>query len=175
MSTPSKTDWCTSILWSRYTNLTTDVNRSVYSSHEQSACDKKRAAAAHASASWMLQRSCSIGRASNATGVERLASRIVGIQTDSLPNTFRARRRWFEEYLRSIEHRVADSVQPVGGRRQPNARAKRLLAVFEAPTARGGPLRGFARSTIAGRPRRQDRCREFKRLFAPASAASSRD
>jgi AcrR family transcriptional regulator len=76
----------------------------------------------------------------NATGVERLASES-SVSKRTLYQHFPSKTAVVEEYLRSIEHRVAESVQPVADAGNQTPR-ERLLAVFEAPTARGGPLRG---------------------------------
>ena len=76
----------------------------------------------------------------NATGVERLATES-SVSKRTLYQHFPSKTAVVEEYLRSIEHRVADSVQPVADAGNQSPR-ERLLAVFEAPTTRGGPLRG---------------------------------
>src|SRR3984957_4795862 len=76
----------------------------------------------------------------NATGVERLAAES-SVSKRTLYQHFSSKTAVVEAYLRSIEHRVADSVQPVADAGNQTPR-ERLLAVFEAPTARGGPLRG---------------------------------
>jgi AcrR family transcriptional regulator len=72
----------------------------------------------------------------NATGVERLAAES-SVSKRTLYQHFPSKTAVIEEYLRSIEDRVAN---PVGGADQ--TPRERLLAVFRAPTARGGPLRG---------------------------------
>ncbi len=73
----------------------------------------------------------------NATGVERLAAES-SVSKRTLYQHFPSKTAVVEEYLRSIEDRVANS--PVeGADRTPRAR---LLAVFQVPTVRGGPLRG---------------------------------
>jgi AcrR family transcriptional regulator len=72
----------------------------------------------------------------NATGVERLAAES-SVSKRTLYQHFPSKTAVVEEYLRSIEHRVANPLQ--GGDQTPR---ERLLAVFQAPTARGGPLRG---------------------------------
>ena len=72
----------------------------------------------------------------NATGVERLATES-SVSKRTLYQHFPSKTAVVEEYLRSIEHRVANPPQGAG-----QTPRERLLAVFQAPTARGGPLRG---------------------------------
>ena len=72
----------------------------------------------------------------NATGVERLAAES-SVSKRTLYQHFPSKTAVVEEYLRSIEHRVANPPQGAG-----QTPRERLLAVFQAPTARGGPLRG---------------------------------
>jgi AcrR family transcriptional regulator len=72
----------------------------------------------------------------NATGVERLAAES-SVSKRTLYQHFPSKTAVVEEYLRSVEHRVANP--PQGADQTPR---ERLLAVFQAPTARGGPLRG---------------------------------
>ena len=72
----------------------------------------------------------------NATGVERLATES-SVSKRTLYQHFPSKTAVVEEYLRSIEHRVANPVD--NAEQMPR---ERLLAVFQAPTARGGPLRG---------------------------------
>ncbi|HME74378.1 MAG TPA: TetR/AcrR family transcriptional regulator [Mycobacterium sp.] len=72
----------------------------------------------------------------NATGVERLAAKS-SVSKRTLYQHFPSKTAVVEEYLRSIEQGVANPLQ--GADQTPR---ERLLAVFEAPTARGGPLRG---------------------------------
>ena len=76
----------------------------------------------------------------NATGVERLAAES-SVSKRTLYQHFPSKTAVVEEYLRSIEQGVADSVLPDGEASDQTPR-ERLLAVFEAPRARGGPLRG---------------------------------
>jgi AcrR family transcriptional regulator len=76
----------------------------------------------------------------NATGVERLATES-SVSKRTLYQHFPSKTAVVEEYLRSIEHRVADATQPSEGAADKTPR-ELLLTVFEAPTARGGPLRG---------------------------------
>jgi AcrR family transcriptional regulator len=76
----------------------------------------------------------------NATGVERLAAKS-SVSKRTLYQHFPSKTAVVEEYLRNIEQRVADSALPAADTRGQTPR-ERLLAVFEAPTARGGPLRG---------------------------------
>jgi AcrR family transcriptional regulator len=72
----------------------------------------------------------------NATGVERLAAES-SVSKRTLYQHFPSKTAVVEEYLRSIEDRVA--AVPQGDDRTPR---ERLLAVFEAPTGRSAPLRG---------------------------------
>jgi AcrR family transcriptional regulator len=72
----------------------------------------------------------------NATGVERLAAES-SVSKRTLYQHFPSKTAVVEEYLRSIEDRVAN---PVGGADQ--TPRERLLAVFQPPMLRGGPLRG---------------------------------
>jgi AcrR family transcriptional regulator len=74
----------------------------------------------------------------NATGVERLAAES-SVSKRTLYQHFPSKTAVVEEYLRSIEQRVADSVLPGADGQAPR---ERLLAVFETPTRRSGPLRG---------------------------------
>jgi len=76
----------------------------------------------------------------NATGVERLAA-ASSVSKRTLYQHFPSKTAVVEEYLRSIEHRVADSALS-GSDADDQTPRERLLAVFEAPTTRGGPLRG---------------------------------
>jgi AcrR family transcriptional regulator len=73
----------------------------------------------------------------NATGVERLAAES-SVSKRTLYQHFPSKTAVVEEYLRSIEQRVANP--GAGGADQ--APREQLLTVFQAPTARGGPLRG---------------------------------
>jgi AcrR family transcriptional regulator len=72
----------------------------------------------------------------NATGVERLAAES-SVSKRTLYQHFPSKTAVVEEYLRSIEDRVANPLQ--GAHQTPR---ERLLAVFQAPMLRGGPLRG---------------------------------
>jgi AcrR family transcriptional regulator len=72
----------------------------------------------------------------NATGVERLAAES-SVSKRTLYQHFPSKTAVVEEYLRSIEDRVAAPLQ--GTDQTPR---ERLLAVFQAPTVRGGALRG---------------------------------
>jgi AcrR family transcriptional regulator len=73
----------------------------------------------------------------NATGVERLAAES-SVSKRTLYQHFPSKTAVVEEYLRSIENRVANN--PLEGADQ--TPRERLLAVFQAPTVRGGQLRG---------------------------------
>jgi AcrR family transcriptional regulator len=74
----------------------------------------------------------------NATGVERLAAES-SVSKRTLYQHFPSKTAVVEEYLRSIEQRVADSVLAGTDGQTPR---ELLLAVFEAPMGRSGPLRG---------------------------------
>jgi AcrR family transcriptional regulator len=76
----------------------------------------------------------------NATGVERLAAES-SVSKRTLYQHFPSKTAVVEEYLRSIEQRGNDAVSPMSDAGDQTPR-ERLLAVFDAPTARGGPLRG---------------------------------
>jgi AcrR family transcriptional regulator len=73
----------------------------------------------------------------NTTGVERLAAE-ASVSKRTLYQHFPSKTAVVEEYLRSIEDRVANN--PLEGADQ--TPRERLLAVFQAPTVRGGQLRG---------------------------------
>jgi AcrR family transcriptional regulator len=72
----------------------------------------------------------------NATGVERLAAES-SVSKRTLYQHFPSKTAVVEEYLRSLEDRVAN---PLGGADQ--TPRERLLAVFGGPTGLSGPLRG---------------------------------
>ena len=72
----------------------------------------------------------------NATGVERLAAES-SVSKRTLYQHFPSKTAVVEEYLRGIEDRVANPQQ--GTNQTPR---ERLLAVFQAPKSRDGPLRG---------------------------------
>jgi AcrR family transcriptional regulator len=72
----------------------------------------------------------------NATGVERLAAES-SVSKRTLYQHFPSKTAVVEEYLRNIGDRVAN---PVDNSEQ--TPRERLLAVFQTPTVRGGPLRG---------------------------------
>ncbi len=72
----------------------------------------------------------------NATGVERLATES-SVSKRTLYQHFPSKTAVVEEYLRSIEHRVASLADDTN-----QTPRERLLAVFQAPTVGGGPLRG---------------------------------
>jgi AcrR family transcriptional regulator len=76
----------------------------------------------------------------NATGVERLAAES-SVSKRTLYQHFPSKTAVVEEYLRSIEQGVADSLLPKADAADQSPR-ERMLAVFQAPTARSGPLRG---------------------------------
>src|ERR1700758_5274738 len=100
----------------------------------------------------------------NATGVERLAAES-SVSKRTLYQHFPSKTAVVEEYLRSIEHRVAN---PVDNAEQ--TPRERLLAVFQPPMVRGGPLRGCpfhnAAVEVAGAmPGVQDIVRTNKRSF----------
>jgi AcrR family transcriptional regulator len=104
----------------------------------------------------------------NATGVERLAAKSP-VSKRTLYQHFPSKTAVVEEYLRSIEQNVADSAlsRADAGDQTPRAR---LLAVFEVPMARGGPLRGCpfhnaAVEAAGGMPGVQEIVRANKRAF----------
>jgi AcrR family transcriptional regulator len=104
----------------------------------------------------------------NATGVERLAAKS-SVSKRTLYQHFPSKTAVVEEYLRSIEQDVADSVLPGADAVEQTPR-ERLLAVFEAPTARGGPLRGCpfhnaAVEAAGGMPGIQEIVHANKRAF----------
>jgi AcrR family transcriptional regulator len=104
----------------------------------------------------------------NATGVERLAAES-SVSKRTLYQHFPSKTAVVEEYLRSIEQRVADSALP-GPDDTDQTPRERLLAVFQAPTARGGPLRGCpfhnaAVEAAGGMPGVQEIVRASKRTF----------
>jgi len=104
----------------------------------------------------------------NATGVERLAAES-SVSKRTLYQHFPSKTAVVEEYLRSIEQGVADSVLP-GAEASDQTPRERLLAVFEAPVARGGPLRGCpfhnaAVETAGLMPGVQEIVRTSKRSF----------
>jgi AcrR family transcriptional regulator len=72
----------------------------------------------------------------NATGVERLAAES-SVSKRTLYQHFPSKTAVVEEYLRSVEQRVANPAAAAG-----QTPRERLLAVFDVPAARGGPLRG---------------------------------
>lgn len=75
----------------------------------------------------------------NATGVERLASE-ASVSKRTLYQHFPSKTAVVEEYLRTIQQRVGDPIQPApnADRREPRAR---ILALFDSPPA-GGTMRG---------------------------------
>jgi AcrR family transcriptional regulator len=110
----------------------------------------------------------------NATGVERLAAES-SVSKRTLYQHFRSKTAVVEEYLRSIEDRVANPLQ--GANQTPR---ERLLAVFQEPTARGGPLRGcpFHNAAVeaAGTmPGVQEIVRAMKRSFIDGLAELAKE
>ena len=100
----------------------------------------------------------------NATGVERLAAES-SVSKRTLYQHFPSKTAVVEEYLRSIEDRVANPLE--GADQTPR---ERLLAVFQAPRARAGPLRGCpfhnaAVEAAGGMPGVQEIVRASKRSF----------
>src|SRR5271170_3428529 len=100
----------------------------------------------------------------NATGVERLAAES-SVSKRTLYQHFPSKTAVVEEYLRGIEDRVANPLE--GADQTPR---ERLLAVFQAPRARGGPLRGCpfhnaAVEAAGAMPGVQDIVRTSKRSF----------
>jgi AcrR family transcriptional regulator len=100
----------------------------------------------------------------NATGVERLAAES-SVSKRTLYQHFPSKTAVVEEYLRSIEDRVANPQQ--GTDQTPR---ERLLAIFQAPTSLGGPLRGCpfhnaAVESAGAMPGVQEIVRASKRSF----------
>lgn len=109
----------------------------------------------------------------NATGVERLAAES-SVSKRTLYQHFPSKTAVVEEYLRSIEDRVANPQQ--GTNQTPR---ERLLAVFQAPTSRGGPLRGCpfhnaAVEAAGAMPGVQEIVRASKRSFINGLAELAR-
>ena len=110
----------------------------------------------------------------NATGVERLAAES-SVSKRTLYQHFPSKTAVVEEYLRSADDRVANLL---GGADQ--TPRERLLAVFEAPTARRGPLRGCpfhnaAVEAAGAMPGVHDIVRAVKRRFIDALAELAKD
>jgi AcrR family transcriptional regulator len=110
----------------------------------------------------------------NATGVERLAAES-SVSKRTLYQHFPSKTAVVEEYLRSIEDRVASPLH--GANQTPR---ERLLAVFQAPTARGGLLRGcpFHNAAVeaAGTmPGVQEIVRAMKRSFIDGLAELAKE
>jgi AcrR family transcriptional regulator len=76
----------------------------------------------------------------NATGVERLATES-SVSKRTLYHHFPSKTAVVEEYLRSIEQRVANPIQSRAHAADQTPR-KRLLALFDIPTAGVAPVRG---------------------------------
>src|SRR5258708_7007994 len=76
----------------------------------------------------------------NATGVERLATES-SVSKRTLYQHFPSKEAVVEAYLRSIELRVANPLEPDAQTSEKTPR-ERLLALFETPTGLGAPLRG---------------------------------
>jgi AcrR family transcriptional regulator len=76
----------------------------------------------------------------NATGVERLATES-SVSKRTLYQHFPSKTAVVEAYLRSIQQRVEEPLQ-AGARTADQTPRERLLALFETPTMRAGPLRG---------------------------------
>jgi AcrR family transcriptional regulator len=100
----------------------------------------------------------------NATGVERLAAES-SVSKRTLYQHFPSKIAVVEEYLRSIGDRVANPQQ--GTDQTPR---ERLLAIFQAPTSQGGPLRGCpfhnaAVESAGAMPGVQEIVRASKRSF----------
>lgn len=105
----------------------------------------------------------------NATGVERLAAES-SVSKRTLYQHFPSKTAVVEEYLRSVEDRVANP--RLGAGQTPR---ESLLAVFEAPTVPGGPLRGCpfhnaAVEAAGAMPGVQEIVRANKRSFIDALA-----
>jgi AcrR family transcriptional regulator len=107
----------------------------------------------------------------NATGVERLAAES-SVSKRTLYQHFPSKTAVVEEYLRSIEQRVTGSLLPEADAGDQTPR-ERLLAIFEGPTTRRGPLRGCpfhnaAVEAAGGMPGVQEIVRANKRGFIAA-------
>jgi len=76
----------------------------------------------------------------NATGVERLATES-SVSKRTLYQHFPSKEAVVEAYLRNMEPRVADPLQP-GAQGADQTPRERLLALFQGPTALRAPLRG---------------------------------
>ena len=105
----------------------------------------------------------------NATGVERLAAES-SVSKRTLYQHFPSKTAVVEEYLRSVEDRVANP--RLGAGQTPR---ESLLAVFGAPTVPGGPLRGCpfhnaAVEAAGAMPGVQEIVRASKRSFIDALA-----
>jgi AcrR family transcriptional regulator len=103
----------------------------------------------------------------NATGVERLAAES-SVSKRTLYQHFPSKTAVVEEYLRSIEQRVADSVLAGTDGQTPR---ERLLAVFEAPmgrSERGCPFHNAAVEAAGAMPGVQEIVRTNKRGFISA-------
>jgi AcrR family transcriptional regulator len=104
----------------------------------------------------------------NATGVERLATES-SVSKRTLYQHFPSKTAVVEEYLRSIEQRVANPLE-TGAHTAGQTPHERLLALFNTPTAGGAPLRGCpfhnaAVEAAGAMPGVQEIVRENKRHF----------
>ena len=109
----------------------------------------------------------------NATGVERLAAES-SVSKRTLYQHFPSKTAVVEEYLRSIKQRVANPTQAAG-----QTPREALLAVFQGPTARSGPLRGCpfhnaAVEAAGAMPGVQEIVRAHKRTFIDGLAELAR-
>jgi AcrR family transcriptional regulator len=105
----------------------------------------------------------------NATGVERLATES-SVSKRTLYQHFPSKAAVVEAYLRSIEPRVAN---PVAAQAADQTPRERLLALFQAPVARGAPVRGCpfhnaAVEAAGSMPGVQEIVRANKRKFIDA-------
>jgi AcrR family transcriptional regulator len=103
----------------------------------------------------------------NATGVERLAAES-SVSKRTLYQHFPSKTAVVEEYLRSLEDRVANR-----GDTADESPRERMLAVFQAPVVGGGPLRGCpfhnaAVEAAGAMPGVQEIVRASKRSFIDA-------
>lgn len=103
----------------------------------------------------------------NATGVERLAAES-SVSKRTLYQHFPSKTAVVEEYLRAIQQRVGDPIQPGSDADQQEPRA-RILALFDSPppggTMRGCPFHNAAVEAADVMPEVQDIVHTHKRNY----------
>ena len=103
----------------------------------------------------------------NATGVERLANE-ASVSKRTLYQHFPSKTAVVEEYLRAIQQRVGDPIQPGSDADQQEPRA-RILALFDSPppggTMRGCPFHNAAVEAADVMPEVQDIVHTHKRNY----------